>query len=465
MPGYQCKFIGKVHRKYICPLCRHPMRDPVQITTCDHHYCDTCLQEYLSIGIFQCPEDNIPLDYARIYPDDDMADEISSMTVRCNYHRDGCQWFDELQNLQDHLENCLYDRIPCTSNCSAKIPRKQLKNHLANDCPKRKVVCDSCGMDFSAAMVDGHKRVCSYEKMSCINNCGAKLQRRYMSNHNLNECPKRSIPCKYCKKQFIYDTLQNHLHECPKYPIVCPNRCDPQRINREDIERHLIDDCPSAAVACPFEEHGCKHNSPRFALEQHLDDSLKVHLALVCEVAKKQQDEIQLLRNQIDVLTSNTDGTLLWKIKDFSANFNKSKKIDHMQLQSPCFYTSRFGYKLGATLFLNGNGSGEGTHMSLYVKMLPGEYDGLLQWPFTFPIEFKLFDQTDDSKRRKHIREMFTADPSWKNFHRPSKDVHTLGYGYPTFLSHEQLKSIKYIKDDCVFIKIAVDTSRIISLI
>ncbi|PNI47003.1 TRAF4 isoform 11, partial [Pan troglodytes] len=31
-------------------------------------FCDTCLQEFLSEGVFKCPEDQLPLDYAKVSP-------------------------------------------------------------------------------------------------------------------------------------------------------------------------------------------------------------------------------------------------------------------------------------------------------------------------------------------------------------------------------------------------------------
>lgn len=66
-----------------------------------------------------------------------------------------------------------------------------------------------------------------------------------------------------------------------------------------------------------------------------------------------------------------------------------------MELVSPPWYTSQFGYKLQASLFLNGNGAGEGTHLSLYIKILPGEFDALLRWPFAHSVAFTLFDQSE----------------------------------------------------------------------
>ncbi|KAJ4935544.1 hypothetical protein JOQ06_017076 [Pogonophryne albipinna] len=50
MPGFDYKFLEKPKRRFQCPLCSKAMREPVQVSTCGHRFCDTCLQEFLSWG-------------------------------------------------------------------------------------------------------------------------------------------------------------------------------------------------------------------------------------------------------------------------------------------------------------------------------------------------------------------------------------------------------------------------------
>lgn len=44
--------------------------------------------------------------------------------------------------------------------------------------------------------------------MYCENKCGARMMRRLLSQHTLSECPKRTQPCTYCAKEFVFDTIQ-----------------------------------------------------------------------------------------------------------------------------------------------------------------------------------------------------------------------------------------------------------------
>lgn len=46
------------------------------------------------------------------------------------------------------------------------------------------------------------------------------------------------------------------------------------------------------------------------------------------------------------------------------------------------FYTSKYGYKMCLRIYLNGDGTGRGTHLSLFFVVMRGHSDALLKWPF-----------------------------------------------------------------------------------
>ena len=124
------------------------------------------------------------------------------------------------------------------------------------------------------------------------------------------------------------------------------------------------------------------------------------------------------------------------------------------------FYQFQSGYKLQASLFLNGNGGGEGTHMSVYIKILPGEYDSILKWPFKHTVSFSLLDQFEDRRSACNVVESFIPDPNWPNFERASRAVDQLGFDFPKFVPHELLETREHIKDNVLFIKVRVDPWR-----
>lgn len=217
-----------------------------------------------------------------------------------------------------------------------------------------------------------------------------------------------------------------------------------------------------------------------------------MHLSLMCSLVTKQQHQITSLKSAISKLSLNYTGTLIWKITDYAAKMSEAKAKEGMELVSPPFYTSQYGYKLQvriveyitssnfyvqlssavekpllvlqASIFLNGNGTGEGSHISIYIKILPGEYDALLRWPFSHSVSFTMFDQTVVAEKACNIVESFIPDPTWKNFQRPSREPDSLGFGFPRFVSHEMVKKRHFVKDDTMFIRVKVDPSKIVAV-
>jgi len=151
---------------------------------------------------------------------------------------------------------------------------------------------------------------------------------------------------------------------------------------------------------------------------------------------------------------SSFDGVLIWKITDFARRRNEAITGQHVSTYSPCFYTSRNGYKMCARLYLNGDGKGKGTHISVFFVIMRGQYDALLRWPFRQKITFMLLDQDNV----EHVVDAFRPDPSSSSFQRPRRETN-IASGCPTFCPLSELNNHAYVKDDTMFIKVIVDTA------
>ena len=152
-----------------------------------------------------------------------------------------------------------------------------------------------------------------------------------------------------------------------------------------------------------------------------------------------------------------TNGRFLWKISNYQQLFLQSAtKKEKEKLCSPPFYTGQYGYKLRAEAFLNGLGQGKGTHMSLYVVIMKGDYDAILPWPFQQRVDFILIDQHDYINERQNKLWRLSCERNSDYFKRPSK-TKSLGFGCPKFVSLEFLKTRNYIRDNTMFIRIDVE--------
>ena len=149
---------------------------------------------------------------------------------------------------------------------------------------------------------------------------------------------------------------------------------------------------------------------------------------------------------------SSYDGKLLWKITEFARKRNEAVSGQQVSFFSPCFYTSRYGYKMCARIYLNGDGMGRGTHISVFFMVLRGQYDAILRWPFRQKVTFMLFDQDNV----QHVIEAFRPDPNSPSFQRPRRETN-IASGCPMFCSLTELNNHAYVRDDTMFLKIIVD--------
>ncbi|XP_074638787.1 TNF receptor-associated factor 2-like [Acropora palmata] len=148
------------------------------------------------------------------------------------------------------------------------------------------------------------------------------------------------------------------------------------------------------------------------------------------------------------------DGQLTWKITEHARRRSEAVNGQKVSFYSPCFYTSRYGYKMCARIYLNGDGMGRGTHISLFFVVMRGEYDAILPWPFRQKVTFMLLDQDNV----EHVIEAFRPDPNSSSFQRPRGEAN-IPSGCPMFCSNEELSKRAYVRDDTMFFKIIVDVS------
>ena len=172
------------------------------------------------------------------------------------------------------------------------------------------------------------------------------------------------------------------------------------------------------------------------------------HQLALHDIQLSEQDmQIQMLE------ATSYNGTYIWKIDRYSLRFQEAVAGKTLSIYSPPFYVGRFGYKVCARLYPNGDGIGNGTHMSLFFVVMRGEYDALLPWPFLLKFHFRLTDQ----ERIRDAYDAFRPEPNSSSFKRPTSDMN-IASGCPTFISHMELRQGGYIRNDTMFIKITVDT-------
>ena len=331
--------------------------------------------------------------------------------VKCTNLESGCQWIKELSYLDDHLKDCEYSIVPCTNECKQdkevfQLFRKDLNNHLANNCPRRLFKCP---------------------------NCDEKGEHYKMTGTHLATCSQVSIQClnEGCKEKFPRWMNSIHLTVCDYQP-----------------------------VSCRYAEVGCEVKLISKDMKQHEEDD-RFHLRIMAESIKrlkkdtiKLSNEVTSQKNEIAQHTKQV-APLIFRIEGFEARKSYSETY-----YSVPFYTSKRGYKLCVRVDCNGNGDGKGTHVSVFTCLMKGDNDDSLAWPFTGTVMFELLNQLEDTTHHK-ISVKFRPDAEHNG--RVITGERRDGWGYH-LIPHMNLDFLpkmncQYLKNDTLVFRVSVQVS------
>ena len=328
-----------------CPVCMELLTEPF-LSDCGHHVCRECHKRITATSKAKCPTCQEPdvLKTARL--NKHLQREVYDLKVHCQNKtgsKRGCQWIGELRELEDHL----------------------------NPAKKR----------------------CAYLPLVCPLGCGQRVRRVAMKDHKKLRCPMRLEKCKHCDYYNSRDiVMENHLPVCPEFPVECPNKCREESFKRKQLKPH-INECPLQEIECPFSSAGCTVKLPRNQMETHEDTTMRQHLRLVAaHLSSKQQESTP----QSTVVCPQHVYNIA-PIEFIMTGFSEKKHADEVWT-SPSFYSHARGYNFCLEVYPNGTGSGKGTHLSVFARLVEGDHNDELERPFEGMITVQLLDQDESNE-------------------------------------------------------------------
>ena len=201
--GYDYDFVNRSDKRYddICNICHLPSRDPYMTGECcrGQIICKSCLDRALKISK-SCPICRNETERFVTYPNFHLDREIKSLLIYCTNKNKGCEWQGELSDINHHLSK---------------------------------------------------SNGCQFEEVKCSNECGETMQRQYLIDHIEGKCPRREIHCKHCYEMGEYQFIEGqHKEECPRLPLPCPNMCEVYTVPREDLKKHIDEECQLEVLDC-----------------------------------------------------------------------------------------------------------------------------------------------------------------------------------------------------------------------
>ena len=200
-------------------------------------------------------------------------------------------------------------------------------------------------------------------------------------------------------------------------------------------------------VDCTHKNEGCEWMGELRELHEHLSD---VHSGEPPQANSRQRTT--KLDGKVDQTMVQPPPTITGTYTPVDAkftmdNFDKHKR-DKDTWYLPHFYTHPKGYKMCLRVDANGSASGQGTHLSVFVCLMQGEFDDQLKWPFRGDITIQLVNQKKD---RDHVIKTFYSSSAGERACERVMITERInnGWGIGQFLPHAQLQP-KYLKNDCI---------------
>lgn len=204
--------------EYLCPLCNGVADKPV-IDICGHLFCEVCIAKHLnSLGKSKvCP---ITKD---IYSNNVVEQIVHSMPyikgildrqkLKCV---NKCEWVGKLGDFPDHEKNeCKNIPITCVNlyeGCRVTLIRSEIDSHIET-CEFKPSMCEFCNLKVAKKQIDDHLGMCPNFRVSCTNECDNTFQRKELEQHLKNDCVNTIIECTFSKIGCEVKTKRKDLYD------------------------------------------------------------------------------------------------------------------------------------------------------------------------------------------------------------------------------------------------------------
>ncbi|XP_045678535.1 TNF receptor-associated factor 3 isoform X2 [Phyllostomus hastatus] len=501
--GYKERFVKPVEDKYKCEKCRLVLCNPKQ-TECGHRFCDSCMAAVLSSAGPKCTACQEGIAKDKVFKDNCCKREILALQIYCRNEGRGCAEQLTLGHLLVHLKNdCQFEELPCVrADCKERVLRRDLRDHVDKACKYREATCSHCKSQVPMITLQKHEDTdCPCVVVSCPHKCRVQTLLRSEGTNQQIKAHEASSAVQHVNLLKEWSSslekkvslLQNESVEKNKsiqslHNQICSFEIEIERQkemlrNNESKILHLQRVIDSQAEKLkeldkeirPFRQNWEEADSMKSSVEslqnrvtelESVDKSsgqaarntglLESQLSRHDQMLSVHDIRLADMDLRFQVLeTASYNGVLIWKIRDYKRRKQEAVMGKTLSLYSQPFYTGYFGYKMCARVYLNGDGMGKGTHLSLFFVIMRGEYDALLPWPFKQKVTLMLMDQ---GSSRRHLGDAFKPDPNSSSFKKPTGEMN-IASGCPVFVAQTVLENGTYIRDDTIFIKVIVDTS------
>ncbi len=311
--------------------------------------------------------------------------------------------------------------------------------------------------------------MCRFTLLPCPKQCKMSdeinhFMRKDLDDHLEKYCPNRDYKCQYCGEEGTFAVITEiHDKSCDEKTVICPNTSCMKIMERRTVNEHVKSECEYTVIPCKYESIGCAVKMKRQDMAAHEQDD-KVHLHMTLETTLQLKKDNETLKSDNEKLKSHVTElrrdlhsainilqlTLKAEPQTYKLTDYQKKKDNREVFTFPPFYTHPRGYHMTLTVDANA-GEDWSTHVSVFARVVKGEFDTKLKWPLLGSVTFVLLNQLED---KNHVSK--TLPLTKETNLRVNRN---LGYHFilHSALGYNPAKNTQYLKDDILYFRMSVE--------
>ena len=485
----------------VCPSCRKVFRNPHTTSCCSAVYCRKCVESAESETL-TCPSCGSSCE---IVFSEKAQRSVNELYIRCVHVQAGCMWFGKLGHLPIHLDesnktgspsptrtrkmsvsSCAFVLVACPYGCGLELNRVSLAEHTTKRCKERPYTCEHCN-EYSSTFAEAereHFPTCSMFPIRCPNKCPQKtIPRCRYKEHLASECPYQdNVECVFnfagCSAKLRRKDVDSHVkNNLAQHLSLLAGAF----LNNKAEVQEKLDSVATAPEPVMNGRGGEEGYEETLSAKDNEIQQLKSELQ---HARREKDEEVGLMREMLDTLKRSVEdqGRQLRVIETLNNNlvkeiarlkpfvsgplpitftvskFEQIRKADKWWYSRP-FYSAIGSYRLTMFVFCNGVLDGKGTHLSVFVYLVRGEYDDELVWPFRANVSVHLLNQRGDRNHYQKMIRFTPATPAAVCNRVTNGEMAKEGNGPTQFISLGDLEynsstDTQYLRDDCLKIRV-----------
>ena len=467
------------HEKYLCSHCHLILRSPHQID-CGHRVCLNCFNQILEDSTEAEPEckacvdegsESTRLSLHTIMPDRAIARELGRESIQCL--NKGCSWTGRFRKYHEHEGICDLALVQC-KHCLNSFPRMEMSVHQSPEAG------ECVGMRGGDQLTDNQKSQVARQLMALKENIEIVVNKISRSEEDVKELS--------ANVKRVEGLLERSNQDAQSLIDMTKTNQEIKQLGKASRDEASF---------------GSRDKSHKEVINKEVDTKLgiikeKVHegekaggilhckaveqfdvIERVDKSTKQQRDDIKTLKTRVIEMEKQSanqnasvnqlqkwnawqevaprDGVMVWKLTNIERRLRDAKAANQPALYSQPFFTGTPGYKLCSRVYLNGDGAGKNTHLSLFLAVMRSDNDAILPWPFEAKVTFTALNQ---SYQTRHKTEQFILDSDSQSScsKRPVNELNS-ATGRPLFIQQSLLYDITsgFTDEDTLFLKIVVE--------